>query len=144
MLAGNTQQRGDLGLALAGRRDHLAQQFAGVRRTPLRIAFHAVFGHALSSMILLEIDAKSISSIELEGDAPRPVDMDRVAGRYEAFQGVEIKPGKAHLRRCARDIQPIEADQDALTQLGVDLGRAAFRPQLGQRFASERPDHTAM
>ena len=41
-------------------------------------------------------------------------------------------------------VQPIEADQDALTQLGVDLGRAAFRPQLGQRFAPERPDHGAM
>jgi hypothetical protein len=35
VLAGNTEQRGDLGLALAGRRDHLAQQFAGVGRTAL-------------------------------------------------------------------------------------------------------------
>jgi hypothetical protein len=93
---------------------------------------------------LLEIDAESLSGGELEGDASRPIHMDRVAGRNKAFQGVEIKPGKVHLRRCARGVQPIETDQDALTQLGVDLGRAAFRPQLGQRFAPERPDHGAM
>ena len=95
-------------------------------------------------MILLEIDAQSLAGIKLESDAPRPVDMNRVAGRNEAFQGMEIKPWKVHLRRRGRGIQPIEADQDALAHLSVDLDRAAFRPQLGQRLAPERFDHSLM
>ena len=95
-------------------------------------------------MVLLEIDAESISGIELEGDAPRPVDMDRIPGRNETFQGMKIKPGKVHLLRRSRGIQPIKTDQHALVHLGVDLRRTAFRPQLGQRLASERPDHGAM
>ena len=95
-------------------------------------------------MVLLEIDAERIACVELKGDTPRPVDMDRVAGRDETFQGVEIEPGKVQLLRRARDVQAIQADQDAPVQLGVDPGRAAFRPQLGQRLASERPNHEVM
>jgi hypothetical protein len=95
-------------------------------------------------MILLEIDTESISGAKFEGYAPRSIDMDRVAGGNEAFQGVEIKPGKVHLFRRARNIQAIKTDEDALMQLGIDLGRAAFRPQLRKRLASERPDHEAM
>ena len=82
-------------------------------------------------MVLLEIDAESISGFELEGDAPRPVDMDRVADRNQTFQGVEIKPGKVHLLRRGRGIQAVKADQDALVHLGIYLGRSAFRPQFG-------------
>ena len=48
MLTGNTEQRGDLGLALAGRRDHLALHFAGVGRTPVRITFGVKDGHAFA------------------------------------------------------------------------------------------------
>lgn len=95
-------------------------------------------------MVLLEVDAKHVSGIELEGDTPRSVDVDGVAGREEPFQGVEIKPWKIHLLRRARSIQAIEADQDALMELGVDLGGAALRPQLSQCLALERPDHGAM
>ena len=61
-----------------------------------------------SSMVLFEIDAEYVSGGELEGDAPRSVDMDRVAGRDETFQGMEVKPGKVHLIRRARDVQPIK------------------------------------
>jgi len=95
-------------------------------------------------MVLLEIDAEGISGVELEGDAPRSVDMDRVPGRNKTFQGVKIKPGKVHLLWRSRGIQAIKTNQDALVHLGVDLRRAAFRPQLGQHLASERPDHGAM
>jgi len=45
-LAGNTQESGNLGLGLAGCGDHLlAQQFARMRRTSVRIALGSVFGH---------------------------------------------------------------------------------------------------
>jgi hypothetical protein len=45
-------------------------------------------------MILLEIDTESISGIEFEGDTPRTIDMDRVAGWNKTSQGMKIKPGR--------------------------------------------------
>jgi hypothetical protein len=41
-------------------------------------------------------------------------------------------------------MQTIETDQDAFVHLGVDPGRATFRPQIGQPLASERLDHDAV
>ena len=79
-------------------------------------------------MILLEIDAESISGIEFEGDAPRSIDMDRIAPRDKTFQNMKIEPWKVHLFRGGRDLQAIEAHQDALVDLGVDFRRAAFSP----------------
>ena len=43
-------------------------------------------------MILLEIDTQSISGIELEGETPRSIDVDRVAGWIKTPQGMKIKP----------------------------------------------------
>jgi hypothetical protein len=43
-------------------------------------------------MVLLEIDAESISGTEFEGNALRPIHVDRVAGWGSAFQGVKVKP----------------------------------------------------
>ena len=43
-------------------------------------------------MVLLEIDTESIPGIELEGDTPRTIDVDRVAGWNKTSQGVKIKP----------------------------------------------------
>ena len=42
-------------------------------------------------MILLEIETQSISGIEFEGDTPRTIDADRVAGN-KTPQGMKIKP----------------------------------------------------
>ena len=61
-------------------------------------------------MILLEIDSQSISGIEFEGDAPRTIDVDRVAGWNKTSQGMEIKPRQIHLLRRGSDIQAIEAN----------------------------------
>src|SRR5207245_577817 len=51
----------DLGLAPAGRRDHFTQQFAGMRRAPVRIALGGIFGHGFGSSAAL-LDAESISA----------------------------------------------------------------------------------
>src|SRR6266852_1059106 len=46
VLAGDTQESRNLRLGLAGRRDHfLAQQFARMRRTPIRVTFGGILGH---------------------------------------------------------------------------------------------------
>src|ERR1051326_1597007 len=116
-----------------------------MRRAPARIALGGIFGHGLSpSMVLFGSDAKSIAGVELESDTPRPVDMDRVADRNKTFQGVELKPRKIHLLRRGRSIEAVKTDQNALVHLGIYLGRSPFRPQFGQRLASEGPDHDAL
>jgi hypothetical protein len=95
-------------------------------------------------MVLLEVDTARVSGIELECNAPRPVDMNGVANRGEASQRVEVEPGQVHLFRRIHDIQPVETDQNALMQFGIDPGAAAFRPQIGQRLAAKRQDHASM
>ena len=79
-------------------------------------------------MVLLEIDADGIAGVKLESDAPRSIDMDRIAPRDKTFQNMKIESWKVHLFRGGRDIQAIEAHQDALVHLGVDFRRAAFSP----------------
>jgi len=44
-------------------------------------------------VILLEVDAAGIAVHELERDAPRPIDVDRIAGRLEAPQRMKTKAG---------------------------------------------------
>jgi hypothetical protein len=92
-------------------------------------------------MILLEINPKRIARIELESDAPRTVDVNRIAGRNETFQRVKIKPREVHVLGPGCGIQTIKPDHDAALHLGVDSRSAAFRPQLGQSFAAKRLDH---
>jgi hypothetical protein len=95
-------------------------------------------------MVLLEIHAESIAGVELESNAPRPIDMDRVPRWNETFERVKIKPGKIHLLRRGSGIQPIKTDQDTPVQFGIDLPGATLRPQLRQRLAPKRPDHGIM
>ena len=95
-------------------------------------------------MILLEIDPEGIARIEFESDAPRAVDMNRITGRDKSLQRMKVKPGKIHLFWRSRGVEPIKPDQDTFVHLGVNLRSAAFRPQVGERLASECPDHRIM
>jgi len=61
-------------------------------------------------MVLLEIDTESISGIEFEGDTPRAIDVDRIAGWNKTSQGTKIKTRKIHLLGRGRGIQAIEAN----------------------------------
>jgi hypothetical protein len=59
---------------------------------------------------LLEIDTESISGIEFEGDTPRAIDVDRIAGWNKTSQGMKIKTREIHLLGRGRGIQAIEAN----------------------------------
>jgi hypothetical protein len=61
-------------------------------------------------MVLLEIDTESISGIEFEGDTPRAIDVDRIAGWNKTSQGMKIKTRQIHLLGRGRGIQAIEAN----------------------------------
>jgi hypothetical protein len=50
-------------------------------------------------VVLLEVDTMRVAFPELESNAPRSVDMDRVFRRSMAAQGVEIEAGDVHVLR---------------------------------------------
>ncbi len=76
-------------------------------------------------MVLLEIDADSIPGIEFEGDAPRAIDVHRVAGGDRALQGVKIKTWKVHLFWRGDGVQSVKTNHDALMHPCVDFCRTA-------------------
>jgi hypothetical protein len=95
-------------------------------------------------MILLEVDPASVAGVEFKGDAPRAIDVHHVSSRDKSLESVKVETRKVHLFRCGRGIEAIQSDQDAFVHLDIDLSGATVRPEVGERFASERPDHGAM
>src|SRR5262249_55716301 len=59
VLAGKGGEGGDLGLRFAGRRNYFAQQFARMRRAPIRIALSGIFGHGLNRSYVSYSDFRS-------------------------------------------------------------------------------------
>jgi hypothetical protein len=45
-------------------------------------------------MVLLEIDAAGFAIIEFGGDAPRSIDVHRIALRIESLQGMKVEAGE--------------------------------------------------
>jgi hypothetical protein len=64
-------------------------------------------------MVLRQVDPKRVAFLELEGDAPRPVDVNRVADRL-ASQGMKIESGDIHIFRTPGLIEGIEPTRAAL------------------------------
>ena len=62
-------------------------------------------------MILLEIDSAGLAIFEFERDAPRSINVDRIAFRVKAMQGVKVE---------ARDIHFLGADVFSFGE-GVEL-----------------------
>jgi len=92
-------------------------------------------------MILLEIDAVGASLYEFESDAPWPVNMNRVTGRFESTKGMEIEAGHIHFRGRGGRIEPVQPNQDSFVQPGINLRSTSGRPKIRKRLALERFDH---
>ncbi len=95
-------------------------------------------------MVLFKINPECVARIEFESDAPRAIDMNRVAGWNESLQRMKIKAWQVHLFRRGCGIKAIKPDQNPFVHLDIDLGGATLRPQLGKSFASKRLDHRLM
>jgi hypothetical protein len=92
-------------------------------------------------VVLLEIDVDSIVAFELECNASRPVDVDRIAGGAEAFQGVEVKTGQVHFFWARRGVQAVKSNDNAFVHSGVDLCGLSRLEEVCQSFVPERLDH---
>lgn len=83
-------------------------------------------------MVLLEIDAESISGIKFEGDAPRTIDVNRVAERLLA----DLYPGQDDsliARERARDIAELQSIITSARTAKAELfNKASDEPDLGE------------
>ena len=83
---------------------------------------------AILSVVLFKIGPQRMAPLEFERDAPRPVDVNRIAPGIEAVQRVEIETGQVHFLRANRNIETIQSREDAPVHLRVDLRTAALAP----------------
>src|SRR3978361_854302 len=92
-------------------------------------------------VVLFEIDAASLAVFEFESNAPRSIDVNRIASRIESVQRMKIETGDVHLLSSYGDIKTVEPGKDALMHFCIDLRTFALGPQLRKGFAFEGSDH---
>ena len=92
-------------------------------------------------MILLEVDGIGVAVAEFKRYAPRSIDMQGVARRGEAFQGVKLKAWDIQGFDRRRSVQAIKSAKDAAAQARVDFARPAPGPKVSEGLALECPDH---
>src|SRR6476659_1242821 len=108
-------------------------------RPALRLAMCSVIAGFL--VVLLEVDTMRVAFPELENNAPRSVDMDRVFRRSMAAQGVEIEAGDVHVLRPTGLIKSIKAPENPVMNPGIDLPCCTLFPKLRQSLVPEALDH---
>jgi hypothetical protein len=79
-------------------------------------------------MVLLEVDTAGFAIIELESDAPRSIDVNRITFRIESVQGMKVEAGNVHFLRPNRDVETIEPCENALMHLRINLRTLAPVP----------------
>jgi hypothetical protein len=65
-------------------------------------------------VVLLEIDATGFAILEFEGDAPRSIDVDRIARRIEPVQRVKVEAWDIHLFGSNGNVETVEPGENAL------------------------------
>jgi hypothetical protein len=95
-------------------------------------------------MVLLEIDPAGFAVFEFEGDAPRSIDVDRIALRIEPLQGMKVEAWNIHFLGSDGDVKTIKSCENAFMHFRIDLGTLALGPKLREGFAFEGPDHKSM
>jgi len=74
-------------------------------------------------MMLLQVDTYRVAIFELESDAPRTIDVDRVSGRTMAMQDMKVEAWKVHVLRSPGPIESVETPEDSSMHPGVNLPR---------------------
>jgi len=59
-------------------------------------------------MVLLKIDPSSLSFVKLEGDTPRPVDMNRIARWAMTAQSMKVEARQIQVRYLRCGIKRVE------------------------------------
>src|SRR5258707_12600836 len=96
------------------------------------------------SVVLLEIDATGFAIFELEGDAPRSIDVDRIALRIKPLQRMKIEARNVHFLGSDGDIETIEPCENSFVQSSRRSSNSCPWPIAPKGFAFESSDHDAM
>ena len=92
-------------------------------------------------MVLLEIDAAGLAIFELEGYAPRPIDMDRIAFWIESLQRVKVEARDVHFLGSDGDVEAVEPCKNAPVHFRIYLRPLALGPQFRKGLALKSSDH---
>jgi hypothetical protein len=92
-------------------------------------------------MVLFEVDTAGFTVFEFESDAPRSVDVDRIALRIESLQGMKVEAWDVHFLGPDSNVETIQPCENALMHLRVDLRTFALGPQFRKGLAFESSDH---
>jgi len=92
-------------------------------------------------MVLFEIAAAGVAIFEFERNAPRSIDVDRIALRIEPLQGMKVEARDVHFLSPEGNVETVEPRKNALMHLRIDLRTSAARPQLRKGLAFEGSDH---
>ena len=79
-------------------------------------------------MVLLEIDPTGVAILEFERDAPRSIDVDRIALRIKSLQRMKIEARNVHFLGSDGDIETIKPCEDSFMHLRIDLQTLALGP----------------
>lgn len=92
-------------------------------------------------MVLLQVDSPRFPILELESDAPRSVDMNRIARRPMTSQPVEVKARQIQVRSLCRRIESVEHQQCPRLEIRPDPATSALFEELAQALVLPGPDH---
>jgi hypothetical protein len=79
-------------------------------------------------MVLPEIDAAGLAIFELEGNAPRSIDVDRIAFRIESVQRMKVEARDVHFLGSDGNVEAVEPCKNALVHFRIDLRTPALGP----------------
>jgi hypothetical protein len=93
-------------------------------------------------MILLQIDPACFPILKLECDAPRAVDVNRVARWAMTAQTVKVEARQVQIRDLGRRVQSIEYQHSATLEIRPNPSASAFLEKLTQALVLPGPYHT--
>jgi hypothetical protein len=92
-------------------------------------------------MVLLQIDSKRVTLAELEGDAPRTVDVDRVPWWSMTAQSVKIESWKTKVGWRGCRVQCIQHHERSRVEILTDPAASSFLKELFQTLVTPGSYH---
>jgi len=94
-------------------------------------------------VILLEIDSAGVAIFEFERNAPRSINVDRIAFWVKAVQNVKVEAGDIHFLGADGDVETVQPCENTLLHFRINLRTPALGPQLRKGLALEGSYHIA-
>src|SRR5438105_2368146 len=94
--------------------------------------------------VLLEVDAACLAIFEFKCNAPRPVDVDRIALRIQPVQGMKVEARDVHFLSSDSKVETIEPRENAFMHFRINLRTPRPCSTIRKGLAFEGSDHEPM